>query len=192
MSEHVVRMTDRHVLAQCASCNKFVRGTPDDPIISAKSLGWKNYHYACAKAEWARKGLKEPMTKVPARAGKAERKTQFHVQCVLVENGVPSEQYQWHFVTDTLKEAEAICDIQMESFDKTALAEHPAYANYNCNMTDKKYVNCTISLLMKSGKQTVIDERIHSLALAPAPAVRRGFDYDVSEEEARPVARNAR
>ena len=170
MSEHVVRMTDRHILSQCASCNKFVRGTPDDPIISAKSLGWKNYHYTCAKAEWARKGMKEPTEE--AKVPKLERKTQFHVQCVLVENGVSSEQWQWNYTADTLKEAEHICEIQMESFDKTALAEHPAYSNYQCNMTDKKYVNCIISLLMKSGKQTVIDERIHPLAKKRMPKER--------------------
>jgi hypothetical protein len=39
-----------------------------------------------------------------------------------------------------------------------------------CNKTKNKYVNCTISMLMKSGKSTVIDERIHPLAADPGCA----------------------
>ena len=137
--------------AQCAGCDRFIRGTVEDPIISGKELGWGNYHDACAKTERARRGVSartKPMK---------ERKTQFRVDCVLVENGKSSAESQWHFLEATMAEAERVCEIAMGAKTIPGLEDLT-------NKTSKRYVNCTITLILKNGKRTVLDERIHPLA----------------------------
>ena len=139
---------------QCAGCDRFIRGTVEDPIISGKELGWGNYHDACAKTERARRGVKE-------RKVLKDKKTQFRVDCVLVENGKPSKESQWHFLEDTMAEADRVCEIAMGPSKTPGLDDIT-------NTTTKKYVNCTITLVLKNGKRTVLDERIHPLACAYA------------------------
>ena len=237
------------MISQCAGCSKFIQGTSKDPIITGKLLGWKNYHDACAKHEWARLGRSgkkkvrpEPIVSLsPASSGinpavtqeeavivpKSAKKTQFHVQCVLMTNG--KEESRWHNILDTLDEAEKYCNVQMaiSDFDKQwdqagetvspgqllrnecyrlnmltgvvvawselsaetkaewelmAASEpllHPAKKDSKsskpkyskplvCNVSSLKYVNCTVSMMMTNGKSTVIDERVHPMALDPA------------------------
>lgn len=137
---------------QCAGCDRFIRGTIEDPVITGKELGWENYHDACAKAERARRG-------VNVKAIPKEKKTQFRVDCVLVENGKPSDEWQWHFVEPTMAEAERVCSIAMSSNQNL-----PGHKDDTTNTTSSRYVNCTITLVLKNGKRTVLDERIHPLA----------------------------
>ena len=141
--------------AQCAGCDKFIRGTVEDPIITGKELGWGDYHDACAKAERARRGVK-------GRAVAKEKKTQFRVDCVLVENGKPSKEWRWHFLENTMAEAVKVCEIAMGP-NQTLLGLDDV-----TNTTSKKYVNCTITLVLKNGKKTVLDECVHPLAVHPA------------------------
>ena len=139
------------VTAQCAGCDKFIRGTVQDPVITGKELGWRDYHDACAKAERARRGVK-------GRTVAKEKKTQFRVDCVLVENGKASEEWRWHFLENTMAEAVKDCEI--------AMGPKPSIAGLDdvTNTTTRKYVNCTITLVLKNGKKTVLDERVHPLA----------------------------
>lgn len=139
---------------QCAGCDRFIRGTAEDPVISAKSLGWGNYHEACAQAEWKRRGISGKERVVPK-----EKKTQFRVDCVLVEHGVPSDQWCWCFLEPTMAEAERVCSIAMSSHQNL-----PGHKDDTTNTTSARYVNCTITLVLKNGKKTVLDERIHPLA----------------------------
>ena len=109
---------------------------------------------------------------------KPAKKTQFHVQCVLMTDG--KEESRWHNIVDTMDEAEKYCETQMavSDFDKqwemagSARVDAPADEDTDglrssvvCNASALKYVNCTISMMLTSGKSTVIDERIHPFAL---------------------------
>lgn len=162
------------MISQCARCGRFIHGTTADPIITAKGLGWKNYHDACAQAEWARLG-KSGEPRMPAKKKVVEeKKVQYHVQCMLIKNG--KEESRWHNIVDTLAEAEEYCKAQMEpsEFDKNwqAMDEDKEAKKYSCNMSSQKYVNCTISMILKSGKMTVIDERLHPLMRKSIPEPR--------------------
>ena len=178
------------MISQCAGCGKFIQGTSSDAVITGKALCWKNYHYACAKHEWNRlsrtgksrvprdrlcvdNGLVS-LTIDPAvkrqetELARPAKKTQFHVQCVLITHG--KEESRWHGIFDTLDEAEGYCEKQMavSDFDKdweAASAEKDVSGKPVCNASPLKYVNCTISMMMTNGKSTVIDERIHPVAL---------------------------
>lgn len=199
------------MISQCAGCSRFIQGTSKDPIITGKLLGWKNYHDACAKHEWARLARsgkssrfqrdKSHTTNEIVSLNPAERreevempkpakKTQFHVQCVLMTNG--KEESRWYNIVDTMDEAEKYCVKQMglTEFDQAWLAvcdvcngtKKHADANGNedasvceackvegkpvCNASPLKYVNCTVSMMMTNGKSTVIEERVHPMALA--------------------------
>ena len=174
------------MISQCAGCSRFIQGTVADPVITGKALRWKNYHDACAKHEHARlartgkkKGF-ESVSLTPsemrnakeAELAKPAKKTQFHVQCVLMTKG--KEENRWHNIVDTMDEAEKYCEKQMavSDFDKQwEMAGDPGDAGVSldkpvCNASPLKYVNCTISMMMTSGKSTVIDERIHPMALS--------------------------
>ena len=161
------------MISQCAECSKFIKGDVSDPIITAKSLGWKNYHDACAKAVWKRLGRTgEPKQKLK-EATMPEKKIQFYVQCVLWTNG--KEENRWYHILDTLAEAEAYADVQMSPSDfskdwaKIDSVPEDTVRSIECNTTSAKYVNCTISMIMKSGKRTVVDERINRVALQSMP-----------------------
>ena len=187
------------MISQCAGCSKFIQGTSKDPIITGKLLGWKNYHDACAKHEWARlaspasrgaRGTRlislSPSSSKEVEVAKPAKKTQFHVQCVLMTNG--KEESRWHNILDTLDEAEYYCVKQMglSEFDQAWLAPplsagQAAAGSSNevedakpiCNASPLKYVNCTVSMMMTNGKNTVIDERVHPMALEAEDAAAR-------------------
>lgn len=121
--------------------------------------------------------------KVVEKAVKAEKKVQYYVQCILMTDG--KEESRWHDISDTMKDAEAYCKIQMapSEFSKEwAMSKRPddpdedestPTKEVSCNVTSKKYVNCTISMILKTGKQTVIEEIEHPLApkrFIPEPA----------------------
>lgn len=163
------------MISQCVKCGRFIHGTVADPIITAKSLGWKNYHEECSKAEWARLGKLGELHMGTKKASppKADKKVQYYVQCILIVDG--KEESRWHDISDTMKEAEAYCKIQMapSEFSKEwAMAKRPEdpdeentpTKDVSCNMTSRKYVNCIISMILTNGKQTVIEEMIHPLA----------------------------
>lgn len=145
------------LVAVCAGCGKGIAGNRRDPVISAKSLGFGNYHDACAKAEWK---SREKVVVVKGKRAKATRdKAEFYVQSVLVVNGVSSKEYTWHNILSTYKEAVAYCKAQMSD------AHDKKYGDPNpCNATSAKYVNCTIYLLGTTGKKTLMDVLIHPLA----------------------------
>ena len=182
------------MISQCAGCFKFIKGTVDDPTISAKSLGWKNYHDACAKLEWKRRGIspENPSSRgTSAKEKMADKKTQFRVQCTLIKDGV--EESHWTHLLDTLQEAEDYCDIQMapSEFAKNWTAFGPEEASANseqepqildANTTSRKYVNCTILLMMKNGKSVVTEERIHPLAPPERELSRKQSEEGVAQE----------
>ena len=140
--------------ALCHLCSGTIQGLPADPVITAKSLGWHNFHMGCATKQWNR--MRDKMVK-------KEKKTQFRIDCQMVEKGVPTTL--WHFFADTLEDAETICQKQM-SPDKPFPGFTPLKAG--ANQTSRKYVNCTITLEMQTGKKTVVDEKTNPLALQPA------------------------
>ena len=201
------------MISQCAKCGRFIHGTVADPIITAKSLGWKNYHEACSKSEWARlsrlwrdkgsKGTPPSAGRVPKGDKMAvEKKTQYYVQCILITNG--KEESRWHDISDTMKEAEAYCNKQMspsefskewamitrqgnpaERRDAEEEDEEKLPAlDVGYNMTHKKYVNCVISMILKTGKTTVIEELIHPLAPRTPPSSGQAHDAESSADPA--------
>lgn len=110
----------------------------------------------------------------------AEKKVQYYVQCILIVDG--KEERRWHDTSDTMKEAEDYCKIQMgpSEFSKQWAASIPSEpesetgdqtVELSCNMTSKKYVNCVLSMILKTGKTTVIEEMIHPLAPLKVPPV---------------------
>ena len=112
----------------------------------------------------------------------AEKKIQFYVQCVLWTNG--KEENRWHSIVDTLEEAEAYADQQMSpsDFAKDWARAYGATGRMGaddevypaeggeCNMSPKKYVNCTIYMVLKTGKRTMVDERVNRVAPKLVPA----------------------
>ena len=172
------------MISQCAECSKFIKGDVSDPVITAKSLGWKNYHDACAKAVWKRLGRSGELTQRKSKESTmADKKIQFYVQCTLWTNG--KEENQWHNIVDTLAEAEGYADKQMSpsDFAKDWAAMgyddevYPTRGGVECNMSPKKYVNCTIYMMLKTGKRTVVDERVNRVAPKPVSA-----DEQMSEQ----------
>jgi len=151
------------VTTQCARCHKFIRGEAGDPVISAKSLGWKNYHEACAKLEWQSLG-KSPKTfskKVKASdpSKPSMKKSAFRVDCTMWVQGEVSTM--WCFDADSLEAAEAICEKQMR--------RDPGSTGVAVNVTRAKYVTCRIVLLLASGGETVVDEKTPTDLLKVSP-----------------------
>ena len=119
----------------------------------------------------------------------AEKKIQFYVQCTLWTNG--KIENQWHDIFDMMSEAESYADKHMAPSDfaqdwvrvcppshtSAEVEGYPVGSNVECNMSPKKYVNCTIYMVLKSGKRTVVDERINRVAPKSVPA-----DEQMSEQ----------
>jgi len=124
---------------RCHLCSKTIQGLPADPLISAKSLGWKNFHMVCATKWWG---------KMPERK---EKRTRFRIDCRMIEHAKPTTF--WNFFTDTLEDAEDICRKQMSPDALTTT-----------NRTSEKFVNCIITLVMKDGGKTIVDEKINPVS----------------------------
>lgn len=79
--------------------------------------------------------------------------SRFHVQCFLVTDGQSFSD--WDFTMDTLEEAEECCNAQMAPSDQSLVLGH----NFECNKTNRTYVNCIISFLRKNGKWIEIEKK---------------------------------
>lgn len=85
------------------------------------------------------------------------KEVRFHVQCLLITEGVAFSD--WDFVVDSMQEAEDLCKLHMAPSDQSLVIGR----NFECNKTEKAYVNCTVALIRKGGKRTVVEELIHPL-----------------------------
>ena len=143
----------------CHACNKRIRGDQKDPVISAKSLGWNNYHDACAQNAWAGKKVKLKKEK--------EKKTLYRVDCFMMVDGI--EQSKYRFFVDTMAEAEEICRLQQAPCPARTGAEPNGSSDaeirtaFEVNITPHRYVNCRLTMLTKAGKKAILDDLVHPL-----------------------------
>ena len=172
-NEHV-RIEHKKITATCVACNKRIRGDSRDPVISAKSLGWNNYHDACAQRAWAEK--KEKAIKTPK-----EKKTRYRVDCFMMVDGIQQSKYQ--FFVDSMAEAEEICRLQQApcpartGTEPNGSSDAEIRTAFEVNITAHRYVNCKLTMLTKAGKKAVLDDLIHPLAR------ESGEIQDTQEEE---------
>lgn len=146
------------IVATCHACNKQIRGDSRDPVISAKSLGWNNYHDACAQTAWAERKVKVVK----------EKKTCYRVDCFMMVDGI--EQSKYRFIVDTMNEAEKICQLQQAPCPARTGAEPQGSTDseirtaFEVNITPHRYVNCKLTMLTKLGKKVILEDLIHPLA----------------------------
>jgi hypothetical protein len=134
-------------MSTCEACSRVILGTSADPLISTKGLGWKNYHYACASRLWRDKlstkvsTMKESEKVETGLTSPKVGRGKFFVQCTIVRDGLPAVRLS--DFANSLQEA--------EDYFKRQVSE----------VSSNGGVHCTISLVLKNGKKTQIDELIH-------------------------------
>ena len=144
----------------CEGCAKPIAGVAGDPVISAKSLGWHNYHETCAKKAWGMKSKEKSRAKAersvsseiePTPSEQPVRPRFFVLSEMVIEGNVTTS---WTHDCVSFADAERVVERQQAPSTPEET---------ECNLTPQKYVNCTI-YLRREGRSLMVEEFSHPMA----------------------------